>query len=105
MSLSAAMVLRRQPFELEKAALEFVVQLVGPARQEVMPVRLSFCDSMQRQLTARVVNVNGDGLLSPDVWRLWLPMFEPGLLLILLQVSASGGMRPKAYRVPGVKPT
>ena len=58
---------------------------------------------MQRQLTRRVAD--SDGMLSPDVWRIWLPLFAPDMMVIMLQVSAAGGMRPKAYRVPGVTPT
>ena len=41
-------------------------------------------------------------MLSPDVWRIWLPLFAPDLMVIMLQISAAGGMRPKTYRVPGI---
>jgi hypothetical protein len=102
-SLSGSIVLSKAPRELEQVALEFVTQLAGPARQEVMPVMMSFCDNIQRQLTRRVAD--SDGMLSPDVWRVWLPLFAPDLMVIMLQISAAGGMRPKTYRVPGITPT
>ena len=77
--------------KLEQHALQFTRE---PAAS------WSLIKEMQRQLAVRIHR--GSGLLTPDVWRIWLPMCAPGTALVLLQVHAVGAVRPLVFKVPGV---
>ena len=96
-SLVGSSVLRKGPRELEQRALQFTE---GVEQGSVSAASWSLIQEMQRQLAVRVHK--GTGLLTPDVWRIWLSMFAPGTALVLLQVHAVGAVRPLVFRVPGV---
>ena len=96
-SLVGSSILRREPGELEQRALQFTENV---AQGEVPAASWALLQEMRRQLTVRVHQ--GAGLLTPDVWRIWLSMFAPGTALVLLQVHAVGAVRPLVFKVPGV---
>ena len=96
-SLVGSSVLRKAPQELEQRALQFTQDV---DRTSVPAASWSLIKEMQRQLAVRVSS--GTGLLTPDVWRIWLSMYAPGTALVLLQVHAVGAVRPLVFKVPGV---
>ena len=96
-SLVGSSVLRKDPRGLEQRALQFTE---GVERGSVPAASWSLIQEMRRQLEVRVYR--GTGLLTPDVWRIWLSMFAPGTALVLLQVHAVGAVRPLVFKVPGV---
>ena len=96
-SLVGSSVLRRAPRELEQRALQFTQEV---DKKSVPAASWSLIKEMQNQLAVRVRS--GTGLLTPDVWRIWLSMYAPGTALVLLQVHAVGAVRPLVFKVPGV---
>ena len=96
-SLVGSSILRKEPQELEQLALQFTTEVA----QDAVPASCwALVQEMRSQLEVRVGK--GSGLLTPDVWRIWLSMCAPGTALVLLQVHAVGAVRPLVFRVPGV---
>ena len=97
MSLVGSGALGRRPRELEERALQFAAQV---KRSDMPQCSWPMVQEIKRQLEVRVGR--SSGLLTPDVWRIWLPMFESGTALVLFQVHTVGALRPAVFRVPGV---
>ena len=96
-SLVGSSILKEAPQELEQRALQFTEEV----DQKSMPAASwSLIKEMRRQLAVRVHK--STGLLTPDVWRIWLSVYGPGTTLVLLQVHAVGAVRPLVFKVPGV---
>ena len=96
-SLVGSAALGQRPRELEERALQFAAQV---GRSDLPQGSWPLVQEIKRQLEVRVGQ--SSGLLTPDVWRIWLPMFEPGTALVLLQVHTVGALRPVVFKVPGV---
>ena len=96
-SLVGSSILRKGPRVLEQRALRFAEE----AEQDSVPAASwPLIKEMQRQLAVRVHK--GNGLLTPDVWRIWLSMYAPGTALVLLQVHAVGAISPLVFKMPEV---
>ena len=98
-SLVGSGALGRRPRELEERALQFVAQV---SRSDMPQGSWPLLQEVKSVGQPEVRVEQSSGLLTPDVWRIWLPMFEPGAALVLLQVHTVGALRPVVFRVPGV---
>jgi hypothetical protein len=102
-SLVGSSVLGKCPRELEQRALQFTE---GVKQGSVPADSWSLIQEMQPQLAERVHK--GTGLLSVDVWRIWLSMYAPGTALAFLYIGNAYGkgsvedVMPLVFKVPGV---
>lgn len=102
-SLVGSSVLGKYPRELEQRALQFTE---GVKQGSVPADSWSLIQDLQGQLAERVHK--GTGLLSVDVWRIWLSMYAPGTALVFLYIGDAYGrvsvedVMPLVFKVPGV---
>jgi hypothetical protein len=98
------------PGEMEVKALEVVRGLLDSPGVGVPRALRKVLGALGEQLASRVLCKAG--LLTPDAFRVWLPLFAPHLMVVVLQIESFEWqgevryrVRPQVYRVPGVEPS